>query len=328
MTTDEIIELFVNHQLDVQKYFGSYGAFFSFINKRGRIDEVKPEEVGDSEYWENYYIEWLYKINKDEFYNSVLSQLSDVEFENGKFYFVGDREDLSELFCDGGRNDLSQQTIRSMLSGEYDYDFYDYGSTNVYDDVIDSLDEKNLNYLGERIIKILKNEEIEPYTDLLEKIASDQNHPEFVIINSDNIKFILNDKETMDELFENELSDLESELSSLYNSAYNSAYESEVWNKIWNELDDYFEGRGEWIQRKHRYKSDVMVEYFKIPIYNFDKYILEYLNRNAGYTHGSLTYQGNYIGVLKESIECLSVYPPDYASNVDEHINEMFRDYI
>ena len=329
MTVDEMIDLFVNGGLDVQKYFGTYAAFFSFVNKRGRIDEVKPDEVKGSELWENDYLEWVYKINKEEFYESVLSQLSDVEVENGKFYFVGNREELSNLFCESSRNGLSQKTIESMLSGESDYnDYYDYGSEDVYDDVIDSLDNKNSSHLCEIIIKLLKNEEINPYTDLLEEIANDQNHPEYVIINSDNINFILGDKETMNELLDNELSDLKSELNSLYNSAYNSAYESELYDDIWKELNDYFEGQGQWITRKHKYKTDISIELFKIPIINFDKHILEYLNRNAGYYNGTIAYQGNYISVLKETIDCLSVYPPDYASNVDEHINQMFRDYI
>ena len=64
---------------------------------------------------------------------------------------------------------------------------------------------------------------------------------------------------------------------------------------------------------------------------NFDEIILDYLisNKNRG-SRGLLEYWGDYIPIVQDEQDCLTVYPPEYADNrqVEDNINEIFTDYI
>jgi hypothetical protein len=147
----------------------------------------------------------------------------------------------------------------------------------------------------------------------------------------ENVKRIIDDEETMKELLDNQLSDLKSELYSIHGSAYNSAYESEVWDEIWSELETYFEGDGEWITKPHPYKQNTQIQYFKIPIRNFETDVNDYLYNNKGYGNsGTLEYHGSYLEIMREDRDCLSAQAPDYPDSrrVDKNINEFFKEYI
>jgi len=245
---------------------------------------------------------------------------------------VSDRSDLAKLFCDGHRYDLSRDTIGNILSGDSDvWEHYYETTDNVYRDVIEELTPENDKRLGEYIVDTLKGQQIPAETDELQLIATEQGHPEYVEINLENVKRIIDDEETMKELLNNQLSDLKSELYSIHSSAYNSAYESEVWNEIWSELETYFEGDGEWITKPHPYKKNTEIQYFKIPIRNFETDVNDYLYNNKGYGNsGTLEYHGSYLEIMREDRDCLSAQPPDYPDSrrVDKNINEYFKEYI
>jgi hypothetical protein len=264
----------------------------------------------------------------------VLKFLGDVEMVDGKPYIVvNTMGDFAEIFCNGGRNDLSKDTVESLLSGEYDS--YSYGwdshdlTDDVYRDVIEELTKENLLHLKEYIIKTLEGQQVNPHTELLEDYAQQQGHPEYVIVDQSNIDQIVDNKETMTELMDNELSDLRGELYSIYGSAYNNAYEDELYEDVWNELSTYFE-KGDWVSRPHIYKKDTEVQKYRAPIHNFESNILDFLNQNKGYSNGTLEYWGSYLGILKDGWDCLSVYPSDYPDSrkVDKNINMYFSDYI
>lgn len=334
MTFDEIIDEFNNGYLDVEKYFNDYDTFFNVLKKRGLMSQIDASANG-SEEWQNEYLIWLYENDYEKFRKDVVRLLSsDLEMdENGKiFYVTNDRSELSKLFC-SGRNDISRDTIEQILSGDGDiWDPYWETTDDVYRDVIEELTPENDKRLQEYIVDSLKDNQIEPETEELELIASEQGHPEYALIIPENVKRVIDDKETMEYLFENGLEDLKSELYSIHSNSYNAAYENEVWNDIWSEIEEYFDGKGEWISRPHRYKKDTTVELFKIPVAsNFDNVILDYLHHNKGYGNsGTLEYQGSYISILDESVDCLSVHAPDYPDSreVDKNINMYFQDYI
>lgn len=260
--------------------------------------------------------------------------MGDVELVNGEAYLVVDNQgDLAELFCSGNRNDISKDTVEAILSGEYDsYDGWSsYDLTdNVYRDVIGELTKENILHLKEYIVKTLEGKQIELYTELLEDYAQQQGHPEYVTIDQSNIDQVVDDEETMKELMDNsELEELKGELYSIYGSAYNSAYEDDLYEDVWGVLSTYF-GKGEWVTRPHIYKKDTEVQKFRTPIHNFESYITDYLTENKGTTYGTLEYWGSYLGMLKDDIDCLSVYAPDYPDSrkVDKNINMNFNDYI
>ena len=65
------------------------------------------------------------------------------------------------------------------MSGEYDSsDYWDSG-IDVYDNVIDDLNDQNKQTLIERLLEELKDEKITPSTDLLEEIRG-QKRPEVI----------------------------------------------------------------------------------------------------------------------------------------------------
>lgn len=332
MDFNDLVERFNNGDLDVLRYFNDYETFFSVLKKRGLMSEIDPRNAVDGEQWQNEYLIWLYHNDKDAFNKWTLSLLNDVVLKDGVYYLdVDDRGELSKLFCNNNRDDMSRDTIEGILSGESDWES-DWNTTdNVYRDVIGELNEYNTKRLSEYILDTLAGDQIEPETDILEEIAEEQGHPEYAIITIDNIGKIIGSEETMDYLFDNGLEDLKSELYSIHSNSYNSAYENEVWKSVMNELGTHFVGDGEFVSRPHKYKKDTTVQNFIIPIANFESDIIGFLSDNKGYGNsGTLEYWGSYLDMMEDWSDCLSVYSPDYPDyrEVDENINEMFRDYI
>lgn len=330
---DDMVEKFNNNDLDVQKYFNDYDTFFNILKKRGLMGEVDPKNAGGGEHWQNEYLLWLYENDREKYYKWIPNLLGDVIFENGIAYLeITDRGDLSRLFCDGHRYDLSRDTIETILSGDGDaYEPYWDTTQDVYSDVIEELTPENDKRLGEYIVNMLNGKQVSADTDELQLIASEQGHPEYVEVSMESVKRIIDDKESMNQLLEDELSDLKSELYSIHSSAYNSAYEESVWAEIWSELGTYFEGDGEWISKPHPYKKNTEIQYFKIPIRDFESHVNDYLFNNKGYGNsGTLEFHGNFIEIMKEDRDCLSAQAPDYPDSrkVDKNINEYFNEYI
>lgn len=333
MEIEEFLEMFNNNDLDVKKYFNDYATWFSILKRRGLMGEVDPKNGVDSEQWQNEYFLWLYDNDKENYYKWIQGLLNDIVVENGQVYLeVSNRGELARLFCDGHRYDLSRSTIEQILGNDQDV-FEPYWDTteNVYRDVIEELTPDNDKRLQEYIVENLKGKQISPETSELEDIATEQGHPEYVEVTMENVKRIIDDEETMNQLLSDELSDLKSELYSIHSNSFNSAYEEEVYEEIWSELSEYFVGQGEWITRAHPYKKNTQIDYFKIPINDFEGYVNDYLNNNKNYGNsGTLEYHGSFIGIMSEDRDCLSAQAPDYPDphKVDRNINLFFKDYI
>jgi len=229
MDFNDLVEKFNNGDLDVKQYFNDYETFFNILKKRGLMGEIDPKDATDGEEWQNEYLIWLYHNDKDAFNKWVLSLVNDVVYKDGIYYLdVDDRSELCKLFCDGGRNDISRDTIESILSGESDWEPYWDTTDNVYRDVVEELNEDNLKRLNEYVVSSLEGIGIEPETEILSEIAEEQGNPEVAYVTLENVAKVINSEETMDYLFKDELSDLKSELYSIHSGAYNNAYESEV----------------------------------------------------------------------------------------------------
>jgi hypothetical protein len=334
MNLEDALEDFNNGEFDKWlQIFGSYDVWFRLLKKRGLLDEIDPHNTSDHEVWQNEYLLWLYESDKESYYKWVVRFLEDVIFENGKPYLeISERGDLSKLFCDGHRYDFSRDTIESILTGDGDvFERYWDTTDNVYRDVIEELTPENNKTLSEHIVTELKGKKIFPETTELELIASEQGHPEYFEVNSENVMRIIKDEDSMKELLGDQLSELRGTLYSIHSSAYNSAYEEEVYNDVWDELSNYFEGTGEWVSQPHPYKKNTEIQYFRVPIRNFESDVNNYLYNNKGYGNsGTLEYHGSYIGIMSEDRDCLSLRISDYPDSrkVDKYINEFFKDYI
>jgi hypothetical protein len=309
----------------INSYFGDVETFFKVLEKKGLISEMSPL---DNPY-QSYLIRYFLNNKKDLFVHWIQEILGDVKYENGVFYLVvSNRGDLADLFCSNGRNEVSRETIESILSGDYNHDyFYDYLTDNVYKDVIEELTKENIILMKNYILKTLDGVEIPSTTEELKTIANEQGHPSHVIVNQENIDRIFDDEETMNELLDNQLEDLKSNLYSTYGSAYNSAYEDELYEEIFNKLDEYFIGHGEFIYVPHKYKQNTQVEQFKIPINGFESIINDLTTPS---TYNNLEYYGSLLGAIEDNFDCLRFWVPDYPDSrkVDKMINEYIKDYI
>ena len=331
MDFQKIINDFNDGEFDAELFFGDWNTFFTVLDKRGLISQIDIENTEV----QNSLLIWLYGRDRKRFHEFVVDQLSDVDIdENGTIYLdLDDRSELSNFFCEGSRNGLSKGYVEDILSGENDLYLFDNTTDSVYRDVIEGLNPKNMKHLREYIVENLKGQKIETGTIELEDIAREQGHPEYVTINdSITAQTIIDDKESMNHLLDTYLEDLKSELESIHRNAYNQAYESETYENIFSELQEYINGNGEYYSQPHRFKKDTTTQRFRVPVAsNFDEIILDYLisNKNRG-SSGLLEYWGDYIPIVQDEQDCLTVYPPEYADNrqVEDNINEIFTDYI
>ena len=332
MDIDDIIEKFNNNDFDVTKYFNDYETFFNMLKKRGRMGDIDPNNADHGGYWQNEYLLWLYENDRENYYKWIQTLLNDVVIENRNAYLeLSDRGDLARLFCKNNRSGLSRDTVESILDGNSDWEPYYNTTDDVYSDVIEELTPENDKRLQEYIVNYLTGEQISPETSELELIASEQGHPDYVEVNMENVKRIIDDEETMKELLDGKLSDLKNELYSIHSSSYNAAYEDDIYRSIWYELQDYVIGPGEWLSKPHPYKKNTEIQYNKLPLTNFETDINDYLQSNKGYGNsGTLEYHGSFISIMAEDRDCLSVNAPDYPDSrkVDKNINEYFKDYI
>ena len=331
-TIEDFLEMFNDGELDViEKYFSDFGTFFSILERRGLMSDVDPMNGAYSDDWQNEYLIWLYQNDTEKFYYWVQKMLDDVEIVDGVPYLVlKDRGDLSSLFCDG--RDYSRKTIENILSQDSDwYEYFSDSTDDVYRDVIEELNPKNIDRLKERMVDDLKEQQLSPETELMEEIAKEQGHSEFWILTPENVASIIDDEESMNSLLKDELEEIRGELYSAHLSAYNNAYEEEIYGDVWSELDDYFEGRGNFETRPHPYKKDTQVEYFKVKIRDLEGFLIDYLSDNKKYGNsGTIQYHGSLLGLMGDYLDCLSPRFSDWPDSrlVDKYINEYFSDYI
>lgn len=334
MDIEEIIDEFNNGNSKlITKFFGDYETFFKFLSNNDLLYEIDPTSGAEYELWANEFLLSLYKDGKIELFNKWVSQiLDDVEFYNDKpFLEIKDLMYLSGWFCDDRSN--SREWAENILSGEYDYDYYDSTSwmktDDLYDYVIRELNITNLNKLKSRILKELDGSQIEPETELLEDLV-DEESSSYVNINSSNIDMILKDHTTMTYLLSNYLVDIKSDLFSTYDSAYGSAVYDRIYSNIWDKLELYFDDKPQYVEDITKYQHPARkITYYRLPIRNFYENILEYLEASKDYGNtGTLNYYGEYVSLIADFHECLRLRISDYPDNIDKHINDIFDNYF
>ena len=327
---DDLIDEFNDGDTEkILTYFGDFETFFNVLKRRGKVSEINLNTT-QSEEWENELLLYFYENDTEKFYHWCKVYLDDIEYENGKVYCIRpNASDFAVLYCDN--RDVSRSTIESLLDGEADFDWYNDEDVDIFNYVIEELNPENLKRLKDRFIKELEGIEVSPETQLLEEIAEEQGHSDYVTVDLSNIDRIFRDKITIEYLLEDELdSEIENELARIYNMSNNSALENEYYEEVWGELtDDYFNGEPDWVTRKHSYKTDAKVPMVRLEIANFDGIVTDYLRANKKYgASGTLSYYGSYLEILRNEIECLSVRFPDYPNHPEKYIDEYFRDYF
>jgi len=116
---EDLLEMFNNNDLDVEKYFNDYETWFNILKKKGLMGEVDPKNASNSENWQNEYLLWLYDNDREKYYKWMNEILADIVVEDKNVYWQGEREDLSGLFCDDRRDGPSRDTIESINQREF-----------------------------------------------------------------------------------------------------------------------------------------------------------------------------------------------------------------
>lgn len=349
---EKIINLLNKPSWEVDKFIntifnGNRETFISFLEKRGLLND---ENIYDYliEEMPMTYLSNKFKNNPDKTTKYIVDNyFGDISSENGRYTLrLNNREDLSIFFKDdGGSRDMSSREYVSLIFQEDWWDpFYDT-LEDVYTDVIENLTPENLKLLAERMIDEPASSEIQPDTELLENIAEEQGHPEYVELSIDLLlNTIFEDKETTKYLLEYEFNDINSELYSLYNSAYNTAYVDEKWETATNELKSLLgaENIGEYKSRtvKNYKGEEVNISDYFIDVTNFlpdvieatfnDKYMVDDYRNQFEYYGNFESFVGEMIDedVIEGGDMSIPYYDyPDYT-RVERYMNEMFRDYI
>ena len=363
MNIEDLVDSFNGDKYDedIQPYFNDILNFLKYANKNGFIDDLLLDNIPNDEFEEVLpYLEELGKVgdldydsvrsdfknilllhqlenNPQETLNYVMKNLvTDVHFMNGGYYlYIRDRDEPAKLFRDG----TTRSYAEAVLGEDAWEPFYDTVN-NVYDDVIDDLNEKNINNLSEYIIKRIGGQELstDDYDDdLFHTFSNEQGTDGTFQITVENVMRLINNKTAMIEMLNVELDELKWELNSLHTNSYNTAYESEIYDNVWGELSRYFVPSSWETVTTERYDGKkVYHEYIKI--HDFQQVIYDFIYTNktyAQYNDGVLEYYGQYVGVIKAMMEdggysWLDFRTPDYPdwTLTKKYINDSFNDYI
>ena len=356
---------------EIKPYFNTLINFFKFIKKYNLLEELDLREIPPDDF-SNELFDYLvengimdnldYNSVPEEFQNNYLLHgleynyentvkyitsniLGDVEIRPDGFYlYLGnDRDELASFFCGSSRRDVSPEDVAKQVFSDEGLgnDWY-FDNNTKPSDVIDDLNEKNTIHLKDAIFKEIGNVELslEDYSsDFFESLSEEQGTEGYFKIQAEDLNELIKDSDAINELCENDLSELGQELKNIYWNAYNSAYENEIYELVYDGLDEFFEGKIDEVP-KETTKSDgkkvtTYLNYIKIR--DFVGHISLFLENNKGqsYSDSYLDYFGSYTTLMKQLIyddefDCIDFRTPDYPdwSTTQKYINEMFDEYI
>lgn len=312
---------------------GDVNKFYSYVKRAGFLDYFDLESI---KYYDERFINelLLYRLQNDPSYLNEIVQnfLSDVEIRGDGYYLrLRDLTELSEFFQDNrySRNYNDREVVEGIL-GEDWWEPYSDTVHDVYKDIIEELDEKNMKLLAERVLELVGNQELslDDYSsELLYDMSDDDGR---FIITESNVMSVVEDEDSMDSLFNGDLNDLKNQLYWLGDDAYNQAYTDEVYQEVFDELSTYFEGKHDWVTTKKGEKT-IYTPYIKIRDIKRD--IENFLDAFKGYTDTLYDY-GDYTSMLRhymdDSDDFLRIRVPDYPDHtkVVEYINDGFPDRL
>lgn len=324
---------------EIGVYFNEdFETFLEYLEKNGLDTELDYSNVEDD--FKNIILLKQLEKNPQETLKFITDSLvTDVYPMDGDYYFyVNNREELAELFKDSGRDYSTRDVAKNVLSEAY-WEPFDDTTYDVYQDVIEELNEENTKYLANYIVKHIGDQKLslDEYDDMLfNQFSEEQGTEGSFKITSENVMRLIGDGDAMKEMLKKDLDELNSELYSVHNNAYNTAYTDEIYNGVWDELSEYFEPKSWKYDTKDRWDgTKVQQEYIKII--DFEYIIKKFLeeNKTPQYNDSYLDYYGDYCGVVKGlmdngDLEWLDFRIPEYAdwTLTKEYINDLLRDYI
>ena len=336
------VEDFINRYLN-----GDKDSFFDLLERFGLLQNSETYE-SVIEMFPMTYLKKSYIDDRKKTIDNIVSTYSDITKKGDKYFLTLDeRSDLSTFFKsdDGHREMSSSEMVENILGEDVWFEPFQDVTQNLYTDVIEELNEKNKFLLAKSISEELSGIQISPETELLENIAEDQGHPNYVEVKDPLLVMdILEEDEKSTKVLLDEAHEVSGNLYSLHHNSYNTAYTDEKYNEIMNEIKHLLEidNSGDWESKTvktsngeektiYNYIIDVtkFIPYLFSSIFNDDYQMDDY--RNA------FEYYGNFEDLVKEMITeeviegaSMSRSYYDYADHtlVSQNINDMIIDYI
>ena len=338
----EYIDEFNNGEFDdLLKIFGSMEQILTFFQKQNILNDIDPFDDNLSDYQLEILNYLLNVLNDKETLRVCISKLDDITIKDDGYYLeIKDREDLSELFYNGGRDTSARDVAKMVLGDDVDWDRWGNTTDDVYRDVIEELNPANIELLKKHILDVLTNWKIE-IDDETPDLFNNYSEDGIFYLTPENVGDVIGDEESFMYLINNDyLEDLESDLSNIHSNAYNSAYETEIYRAVENELETFFDMKSaKWVSIPSSYNPEKLVEHYSLKfnpgeVFNsISKYVAD--SGNWGYYANNLDYVTTWLNMMNTFMDngdepWLDFRIPDYPdySLVDKYINEFFPDYI
>ena len=329
-----------NPELVEKVYNKDRGEMLKFIMSQNLLDYV------DEEIFEDYLDLVLYERlnnaspeNKVKVMKSIAENyLNDIVFEGDKIYYDADKDDLDQIFYDG--RDGDRYIVNKILSLDDDWwepysDVVD--DRSFFNECIGELTNENKMLLSNRINDELLDVKINPETDLLEEIAQEQGHEDYVLLDVDLIHDrILEDEDTTKFLLLDE-TDIGNELMWRYNDAYNQVAVDGYYNQVMNGISTFFNSDKNPERYVSKYVSkytnkEVLTEKYRVDVTrSFYDFLMKYLSnwKDSVWT-GNIDYYGTFTLIIKilldwGELDTVSIRTDDYADyrKVEKVYNEI-----
>lgn len=312
---------------EISPIFGNnLNNFLLYLKRKDYLEHVDINEIyynGDSGLV-NQILLTILKSNKSYLNEIVQYYLSDVEIHKDGYYLViDDLVELSVFFDTTGS--FRYEDSRSIAEGALSSDFWEPFSDTSYDfyqDIIENLNENNIYILGDKILKIIGNQELpldKFYSSYFKSISSNG----FFVITESNIKDVIEESNSLNILFNKveKLKTLRSKLLSLYDKSYNEAYSDLMFKECMNELSLFFEVDFNWEYSNNRNPKAL----FKIKdLYEDVILFLEYFKTSYATFIDDNSYLKMMSRYLSSDDKLLTLYPdqdPD-ETEIAEYLNE------
>lgn len=329
----------IDHLVDM---FDNMENVLRFFHKKDLLQYIDPFDSDVEDYQLEILNYLLNVVNDKKTLDYCVAQLSDVILTDDGYYLrVRDREDLAELFYGGGRDTSARDVAKAVLGEDNDmFDRYWDTTDDIYNDVVEELDNENIEHLKKYMLNVLTNWKIE-VDDETPDLFNNYSEDGIFYLTPENVGDVIGDKESFMYLIDNGyLDDLESELANVHSNAYNSAYETEVYNDVISELETFFDMKSaKWEAAPPFEGSQKLIEFYKIKFNpnevanSIKKYVAD--RNNWGYSDNNLNYVSTWINMMNTFMDngdepWLDFRIPDYADGrlVDRYINEFLPDYI
>jgi len=295
----------------INKTFGSMENFISIVSKRNLLSQIDPFDSVYSDI-QNELFHAFVKSDSSFIWRIVDALLSDVTKIGNDYYYDTDSKELSEYFYDG-RNDVSQDTIASILDFEFDY-WGDDLTDDEYRDIYDELTPENKNKVKDKLKQELKNSsEIEfdyKYPELFGEISSEQGTEEKFTVDDNIIERLLQDEDSIRYLINLQFDDVRSELYSLYSMCYSDTLTDDWYDEIMDELvgfviddsagEEYTYKREGWDKDGKRITKTMYAKRYKATNAIFNNVKL-WIESNYKY-NDTIEYFGSYVGLMNDML--------------------------